>query len=67
MSHRTLKLSHKEIELLETALNESYAKRLEIVRKERKTIGEATSNLIIDGANEFDDLRMSISNSEKDL
>jgi len=47
MSHRTLKLSHKEIELLETALNESYAKRFEIVRKERKTIGEATSILLL--------------------
>lgn len=67
MKQRTLKLTDKEIELLKAALNESYIRRLESVKRNRKVFGEEISSSILEQADTFDDLKNNISTQQDSL
>jgi hypothetical protein len=64
---RTLKLTHEEIETIETALSESYLSRLNIIKDNRPILTqEAISSTLMDG-NKFVNLGIEISESQKDI
>jgi hypothetical protein len=50
---RTIKLSHEEIETIKMALQYVYDRKLDIVKQNRKTLGEETTSKILDVANKY--------------
>lgn len=58
---RTLKLTHEQIEILQSALNRAYNQQLKIITDNARVISEQTKAEILKTANEFDDLYSLIS------
>lgn len=50
---RTIKLTHEEIETIKMALQYVYDRKLNIVKQNRKTLGEKTTSNILEGANKY--------------
>lgn len=65
---RTLRLTHKEIELINNALDHMYRDRLtHLGRCYELMIDMDTKDILIDQANEYSVLSAQIKNSEKDV
>lgn len=64
---RTIKLSHDEIELIKNSLQYVYDKKLDIVKNNRKILGDSESKSIIDTANKYFDVAEKISNGDYDV
>lgn len=67
MNTRDLRLTHEEIELLTNALQYVYDQKIDIVKTNRKTLGDEGSKMIVDIANKYFDLQEQINNSQKDV
>lgn len=63
---RTLKLTHDEVFLIETALEYVYNKKLDIVSNNRKLLSKDAVAEILKKANEYVELSDGIRNGEKD-
>lgn len=64
---RTLKLTHEQIEILQSALNRAYNQQLKIITDNARVISEQTKAEILKTANEFDDLYSLISEGDLDV
>lgn len=64
---RTLKLTHEQIEVLQSALNRAYNQQLKIITDNARIISEQTKAEILKTANEFDDLHSLISEGGLDV
>ena len=64
---RELKLTHREIQLIEVALKHFFVTRMDIVEKNVNFLESKINNQILDVAKEAESLRRGIVNSEKDL
>ena len=54
---RTIQLTHEEIETIKIALQYVYDRKLDIVKQNRKTLGEETTQKIIETANKYFDVQ----------
>ena len=64
---RTLQLSHRDIELIEKSLNHVYNSQIKLISDNRKLMEEEQVKLFLDLSNEYDDLRIAISDGMKDV
>jgi len=63
---RTIKLTHDEIETIKIALQYVYDRKMDIIKQNRKIIGEETSSKIIDSANKYFDVQ-DVFDGERDV
>jgi len=63
---RTLQITHEEIELIKKALQYVYDNNLEIIKNNKKILGEATCAKIIETANMYWDVQ-NIFDGERDV
>jgi hypothetical protein len=63
---RTIQLTHDEIETIKTALQYVFERKLDIVEKNRKTLGEDLSKNIITLANKYIDTQI-VFDGERDV
>jgi len=63
---RTIQLTHEEIELIKMALQFVYDSELEIVKANRKVLGEKAVKEIIEKANKFFDVQ-DVFDGERDV
>jgi len=64
---RTIQLSHEEIELIQTAIQNTYFEFLKIIEKDRKILTPEIISAILERAHEFDNLRLDIAAGQKDV
>ncbi|MEN8122859.1 MAG: hypothetical protein ABFS35_21145 [Bacteroidota bacterium] len=67
MGHRTLKLTHEEVERIVTALDQSWQNKLIYIQKGRNLIDDATKESIRKNADRYGDLATDISGGIKDV
>ena len=67
METRQLNLTHDEIDLISRALQYAYGKRLDVIKESTYMFGKKTTDAMLEIASEYEDLRASIDNSEKDV
>ena len=54
---RTIQLTHEEIETIKIALQYVYDRKLDVVKQNMKTLGEETTQKIIETANKYFDVQ----------
>jgi len=64
---RTLKLTHEEIRLIETALLYVYDRKLDNIKLFSQIMSKDEYKHVLENANDYSDLQDQISNSEKDV
>ena len=67
MNTKDIRLTREEIKLITNALQYVYDKKLDIVKMNRKILGEEESMTIIDTANKYYDLQEQINTNKKDI
>jgi hypothetical protein len=63
---RTIKLTHNEIETIKMALQYVYDRKLDLIRQNKKTLGEKTTGEILKVANKYYDTQ-DVFDGERDV
>ena len=64
---RTLKLSHKQIELIQDSLKQAYRSQIKLIAENKNILSEPAKNEILKSANLFDTLLSDINNGDLDV